>query len=121
MPRAPPVMTTFRSPQSVRTIALLIGSGFAARCEIQHRRSPARGPPYGYGKKYVDRKHGGLHGRAIALSRPQGDRGEGRSVNHQAAHVTSFVGRRADRKQVRALLSEARLVTLVGVGGVGKT
>jgi serine/threonine-protein kinase PknK len=37
------------------------------------------------------------------------------------ADVSSFVGRRADRQDVRALLSDARLVTLTGVGGVGKT
>jgi len=35
--------------------------------------------------------------------------------------VSSFVGRRADRASVRALLTESRLVTLTGVGGVGKT
>lgn len=35
--------------------------------------------------------------------------------------VSTFVGRRADRASVRALLSESRLVTLTGVGGVGKT
>jgi len=35
--------------------------------------------------------------------------------------VTSFVGRRADIAQVRARMSASRLVTLTGVGGVGKT
>lgn len=35
--------------------------------------------------------------------------------------VSTFVGRRADRVSVRSLLTEARLVTLTGVGGVGKT
>ena len=37
------------------------------------------------------------------------------------AEMTSFVGRRKEAAEVRALLSTARLVTLVGVGGVGKT
>jgi predicted ATPase len=37
------------------------------------------------------------------------------------APVTSFVGRRHDIAEVRRHLSAARLVTLVGVGGVGKT
>jgi len=35
--------------------------------------------------------------------------------------VTSFVGRRSDRSDVRALLSDFRLVTITGFGGVGKT
>jgi predicted ATPase/DNA-binding CsgD family transcriptional regulator len=37
------------------------------------------------------------------------------------AEVTSFVGRRHETAEVRRLLSAARLVTLTGVGGVGKT
>ena len=35
--------------------------------------------------------------------------------------TTSFIGRELDLTQVRALLADARLVTLVGPGGVGKT
>lgn len=35
--------------------------------------------------------------------------------------LTSTVGRRAETAEVRRLLSESRLVTLTGVGGVGKT
>ncbi|WMC84192.1 AfsR/SARP family transcriptional regulator [Streptomyces rochei] len=35
--------------------------------------------------------------------------------------MTGFIGREAQLEQVRALLSTARLVTLTGVGGVGKT
>jgi len=35
--------------------------------------------------------------------------------------LTEFVGRRQDRADVRRLLTETRLVTLTGVGGVGKT
>jgi predicted ATPase/DNA-binding CsgD family transcriptional regulator len=37
------------------------------------------------------------------------------------AEMTGFVGRRRDRAEVRRLLSEYRLVTLTGLGGVGKT
>lgn len=35
--------------------------------------------------------------------------------------LTSFVGRTAELKEVKGLLGKARLVTLTGVGGVGKT
>jgi predicted ATPase/DNA-binding CsgD family transcriptional regulator len=37
------------------------------------------------------------------------------------AEVTSFVGRRRELSDVRALLAEHRLVTVTGTGGVGKT
>ncbi|WP_145926685.1 ATP-binding protein [Amycolatopsis orientalis] len=37
------------------------------------------------------------------------------------AGTTSFVGRKKDVAEVKRLLSKARLVTLTGVGGVGKT
>ena len=35
--------------------------------------------------------------------------------------LTSFVGRRREVAEVRRLLHSARLVTLTGVGGVGKS
>ncbi|TMM32914.1 MAG: hypothetical protein E6F99_25715 [Actinobacteria bacterium] len=38
-----------------------------------------------------------------------------------AAELTSFVDRRAAMVEVKRLLSTARLVTLTGVGGTGKT
>jgi serine/threonine-protein kinase PknK len=37
------------------------------------------------------------------------------------AEVTTFVGRRFERSTIRELLSEFRLVTLTGFGGIGKT
>ena len=37
------------------------------------------------------------------------------------AEVTSFVGRRRELTDVKRALSKSRLVTLTGVGGVGKT
>jgi predicted ATPase/DNA-binding CsgD family transcriptional regulator len=44
-----------------------------------------------------------------------------RSAARLPAEITSFVGRRGDVATVRQLFSSARLVTLTGVGGVGKT
>ena len=37
------------------------------------------------------------------------------------ANLTSFVGRRAELSEIKNLLSASRLVTLAGIGGVGKT
>src|SRR5690606_27038379 len=37
------------------------------------------------------------------------------------AEVTSFIGRRRETTEARRLLSVARLVTITGVGGVGKS
>ncbi|MGP3979609.1 ATP-binding protein [Streptomyces sp. KR80] len=44
-----------------------------------------------------------------------------RQTGHLPAEVTSFVGRRHEVAEVKRLLSASRLVTLTGVGGVGKT
>lgn len=49
---------------------------------------------------------------------------EGRSIVPGAGlptELTSFVGRRRERADVRKALADARLVTLTGFGGVGKT
>ncbi|WP_280242276.1 ATP-binding protein [Nocardia abscessus] len=44
-----------------------------------------------------------------------------RVVGNVPFPITSFVGRQRDIRRVRELLATARLVTLTGVGGVGKT
>jgi len=44
-----------------------------------------------------------------------------RNVDNLPAEVTSLVGRRRELSEVEALLGSARLVTLTGVGGVGKS
>ncbi|WP_109526579.1 MULTISPECIES: ATP-binding protein [Nocardia] len=43
------------------------------------------------------------------------------SPGNLPADLTSFVGRRAERTEIKQLLSNTRLVTLTGFGGVGKT
>ncbi|WP_435590897.1 protein kinase domain-containing protein [Nocardia sp. bgisy118] len=46
------------------------------------------------------------------------------SVSAKAPHpleLTSFVGRRVELAEVKSLLARSRLVTLTGIGGVGKT
>src|SRR3979490_778728 len=44
-----------------------------------------------------------------------------RQISRLPAEVTSFVGRRHEVAEVKRLLSASRMVTLTGVGGVGKT
>lgn len=53
---------------------------------------------------------------AVATSTPTG-----RQAVRLPAEVTSFVGRRQEAAEVKEMLSASRLVTLTGVGGVGKT
>src|SRR2546430_912190 len=42
-------------------------------------------------------------------------------LNNLPAQATSFVGRSGELREMGALLAQARLVTLTGAGGVGKT
>ncbi|WP_246090983.1 ATP-binding protein [Nonomuraea deserti] len=46
---------------------------------------------------------------------------KGRPVSRLPVEVTSFVGRRREVAEVRRVLGAARVVTLTGVGGVGKS
>jgi predicted ATPase/DNA-binding NarL/FixJ family response regulator len=47
--------------------------------------------------------------------------GSGRAAGRLRGELTEFVGRRAELGRVRAALEGARLVTLTGPGGIGKT
>jgi len=44
-----------------------------------------------------------------------------RPIGNLPLELTSFVGRRTELSEVKAMLSGSRLVTLAGIGGVGKT
>jgi non-specific serine/threonine protein kinase len=65
------------------------------------------------------------HGLAVDDMAARADRPASRGPVHRAGNIpldlTSFVGRRAELAEVERLLSTSRLVTLTGVGGVGKT
>src|SRR5690606_18584342 len=62
-------------------------------------------------------------GGPLALSRTEGHpcRMSARSTGNLPAELTSFVGRRTELIQIKGLLASARLVTLTGMGGIGKT
>ncbi|MGY4745727.1 hypothetical protein, partial [Streptomyces sp. ATMOS53] len=47
--------------------------------------------------------------------------GTGTHLGNLPADLTSTVGRRRETAEVLRLLSESRLVTVVGTGGVGKS
>ena len=44
-----------------------------------------------------------------------------RVTGNLPAELTSFVGRRGELAEIKRLLADSRLVTLTGIGGVGKT
>ena len=44
-----------------------------------------------------------------------------RTPNNLPLQLTSFIGREREITEVRRLLSTTRLLTLLGMGGVGKT
>ena len=47
--------------------------------------------------------------------------GSGASAGRLRGELTEFIGRRAELAQIRQVLGTARLVTLTGPGGIGKT
>jgi non-specific serine/threonine protein kinase len=62
------------------------------------------------------------HARAERPARRAAARARaGRTVGNIPLELTSFVGRRGELSDVKQLLSSSRLVTLTGIGGVGKT
>ena len=62
-----------------------------------------------------------LQRRILAREIPQGAPTAARRGTPPPATVSRLIGRDADRERVRSALASSRLVTVVGVGGVGKT
>ncbi|HQR10946.1 MAG TPA: tetratricopeptide repeat protein [Casimicrobiaceae bacterium] len=60
-------------------------------------------------------------GPATTVREPSSSRVDGCVTSNLPAPITSFVGRERELVEIKRLLSRARLLTLVGVGGIGKT
>ena len=77
----------------------------------------------------LQRRHGFTVDEMALRPEPEAGRPEARVVAAGALRpignlpleLTSFVGRRTELSEVKSLLSASRLVTLTGIGGVGKT
>ncbi|MEV4241593.1 protein kinase [Nocardia sp. NPDC049737] len=61
------------------------------------------------------------HPSSIRVWAPPSTAGDFGSIAELPLELTSFVDRRAETAEVKSLLSTHRLVTLAGIGGVGKT
>ncbi|MGW0290502.1 BTAD domain-containing putative transcriptional regulator [Streptomyces tuirus] len=62
-----------------------------------------------------------LHAELLSFEDPPVPQGPGASVGNLRARLTSFIGRETDIETIRGDLAAARLVTLLGPGGAGKT
>lgn len=77
----------------------------------------------------LQRRHGFTVDEMLLQPTPEADRpqarvvaaGARRSLGNLPLELTSFVGRRTELAEVKRLLTAARLVTLTGIGGIGKT
>jgi hypothetical protein len=82
---------------------------------------PASTPPSAPGPRPArESRHGAAPGHGDAV-RPEGAPRPHRPRGNLRARLTSFVGRDADIRTLRDDLRAARLVTLLGPGGAGKT
>ncbi|MGI5425392.1 BTAD domain-containing putative transcriptional regulator [Streptomyces sp. CA-179760] len=62
-----------------------------------------------------------LHAELLSLGDSPASAAEPRPVGNLRARLTSFIGRESDIETIRGDLTTARLVTLLGPGGAGKT
>ncbi|MBF6245676.1 protein kinase [Nocardia elegans] len=63
----------------------------------------------------------GPDARETGVPTPAPHAGSGRGRGNLPAELTSFINRRNELSEIRNLLTSSRLVTLTGIGGVGKT
>ncbi len=119
-----------------------IPDDLSAVVESAMNREPRKRPSaveVGEALRQVQRHHGyrvdemAVHGKAVAAPGPRDhtppmrDHTPPRAAGNRAStgqlplELTSFVGRRAETSEIKNLLSVSRLVTLAGIGGVGKT
>ena len=93
-------------------------SSRARRCASSSRRSFAR-------KRRLtsQRRSLGAPRRSLRYRSPRGHglREDRNAPHNLPAQVSSFVGRERELSELRQLLSRARVITLTGAGGVGKT
>ena len=93
-----------RVPESKHWIETLTRRGYRFAGPVAPRPDPAETPS-------MDVGHPGVASARVASQHP----------NNVPARVSSFVGRAREIDEVKRLLARNRLVTLVGIGGVGKT
>ncbi|MBY6412304.1 protein kinase [Rhodococcus sp. BP-252] len=69
----------------------------------------------------TDAKADASSARSKGSARPRPPSGLGGATGNLPLELTSFIGRRSELTAAKNLLSSSRLVTLTGIGGVGKT
>ena len=93
-----------RVPEGKRWIETLTRRGYRFVGPVARRPEPSATPS-------TDIPHPSNATQSFASAHP----------NNVPARVSSFVGRKRETEEVKRLLARNRLVTLVGIGGVGKT
>ena len=95
-----------RTPQFVRTVHRF---GYAFQCVEKTPEHPF----------HPDDELGSHLGGSAAIPLPLGH--DRRSRNNLPQQLTRFIGRQRELAAVRSLVSQTRLTTLCGAGGIGKT
>ncbi|MCP2259188.1 putative ATPase [Streptoalloteichus tenebrarius] len=109
-----------------RTLADALGADPSPELAAAHlavlRAEPSTGPPAGRtAGRPAERPTEQSAERPTSRLQPPAPAGEPTRPRGVPAQLTSFVGRTAELDRIGALLRRARLVTLLGPGGAGKT